>query len=323
MNAMNTISNGILAFGRFARACGVLALIIGSGLACAQESLRAIPEAMPKPREVTKQDQTEVLEALRERFGLEPGKSVRIRAAGPYRFAGTDGLLYIDRRDLGSFAIEDVAYGTSNKSLATEAIRQENLLPVIEDQLRKARVDTPNRVFGHFDDEFAGAVLKQEAGRDFDPRSVSLHVARTASFDRVVDAIPVFGSELIVGLNQDGTIGRLRVHWPRLDPKLVDEALALRDRVQRNDWQLPAELRNDDTEILDVSAGVGHSGFADPGFRSAAVIRVLFRKSTRGLEYPVSSTGYKFYTAEGREIRFNVFPKVAGSPASVKVRQAK
>ena len=73
---------------------------------------------------------------------------------------------------------------------------------------------------------------RKEVPADFDPRKASKHVARTVAFERWVDVVPVFGSELLVGLNPDGSLGRFRMHWPKLDPALVKAAGRLASEVR-------------------------------------------------------------------------------------------
>ena len=154
--------------------------------------------------------------------------------------------------------------------------------------------------------------------KDFDPRKVSKHVARTVSFERLLEEIPVFGSELLVGLMPDGRIGRFRLHWPAIEPRTVKEAHQLREAVSLKRWDVPESLQAKDVEILDISAGVGHSGFPDPGFRAEAVVRVQYRKVAKGLEYPLSSTSYKYFDISGKEVQFTAFPKPSGTPADRK-----
>ncbi len=296
-------------------------LIMPEALALAQETAVNPKVSMPKPRELTARDRAEISDMLQKQLATKPAGELQERAAGPFRFAGTKEFSYIDRSDLHSLAFENAAYGTANKPLASKEISREVLLPRIDDVLRKSRLDVKNREFAGFQDEFAGATPKQELPRDFDPRKASLHVARTATYERVIDGVPVFGSELVVGLNPDGAIGRLRLHWPRLAPEMINEARRMQALVQKQQWKLPEELKDRDTEILETRAGVGHSGFADPGFRSAAVVRVLFRKTTKGLEHPISSTGYKYFDAKGQEVHFSVFPKVPATLAAKKLRE--
>ena len=189
----------------------------------------------------------------------------------------------------------------------------------MEEALRRAGFEIPDKRFANFQDEFAGAFHdRKEVPADFDPRKASKHVARTVAFERWVDVVPVFGSELLVGLNPDGSLGRFRMHWPKLDPALVKAAGRLASEVRDKKWVLPKDVQDRDTEILDVSAGVGHSAFADPYFRSAAVVRVLYRTTGRNNPYPVSTTGYRYFDAAGKEIKFSEFRALPGTPATEK-----
>jgi len=62
-----------------------------------------------------------------------------------------------------------------------------------------------------------------------------------------------------------------------------------------------------------------YSGFADPGLKVAAVVRVLYRKHSDGCNLPLQSTGYKYFDESGREIQFHAFPKLRGTPAATKL----
>ncbi len=273
---------------------------------------------MPKPRPVAAAERKEIARILSKRFKVKVDGELAVHAAGPFRFAGNKDLLYIDRTDLGSVAFETAPYGVSDKALEPSQITKEALLPHIEAVVREAGFEVQGYRFASFQDEFAGAAPVKDLPRDFDPRRASTHVARTASYERVVEDIPVFGSELVVGLNPDGSIGRFRLHWPRLNPALVRSAHRLQRAVREKKWTMPKILQDKDTEILDVSAGVGHSAFADPKFRVTAVVRVLYRKGTRETQYPIFSTTYKYFDASGREILFSAFPKIVGTPAEQK-----
>jgi hypothetical protein len=71
-------------------------------------------------------------------------------------------------------------------------------------------------------------------------------------------------------------------------------------------------------DMLESTVGVGHSGFATPGFGALPVVRVLYRKSTKETEQPLSSTGYKYFDVHGREVRFSNFPQLPGSTLAEK-----
>ena len=74
-----------------------------------------------RPGNVTASEQQTVAATLARQFGVKPGAELQIRAAGPYRFAGTEDFFLIQRQDLGSMAFETRAYGTSAPGPGTEA----------------------------------------------------------------------------------------------------------------------------------------------------------------------------------------------------------
>ncbi len=293
----------------------VVLMLLAQALA-AQE--RPAP-AMPRARELSASERKEMTDMIAKRFHAGVRGKPGMRAAGAYRFLSTEEFFVIDRKDLGSLAYETKAYGTGNKPLEAKLISQEALLPRVEEALRGAGLEVPDKQFARFQDEFVGAFHDRKAlPEGFDPRKQSLHVARTVAFQRVFDGIPVFGSELLVGLNPDGTIGRLRMHWPKLNAEELRSARELQAATKEKKWNLPKSLEEDGVEILDVTPGIGHSAFADPRFKTAAVVRVLYRRTAKGTEYPISSTAYKFFDRAGKEVVFTSFPAVPATPAELK-----
>jgi hypothetical protein len=279
----------------------------------AQAAQSQTPVEMPRPRYVNSDEPRQMADLIYRRFRVRAVERVAPRAAGDFRFYGTRDFLYIDRTDLGSSAFESARYGVTNKALDPQRNDQSRLLPRINEALRRAGLDVKDKQFAQFQDEFIGAARPKGLPQGFDPRKASRHVARTAAFQRVMDGIPFFNSELLVGLNRDGNIGRFRLHWPDVPAAVIEEARELQRAVREGKWQMPGELREKDVTILNVAAGVGHSGFADPGFRARGVIRVLFRRNASGTQYPISSTGYKFFDGAGREVLFSAFPQIPGT----------
>jgi hypothetical protein len=273
---------------------------------------------MPKPREVSKEEAQQLTRKLAAYFGKQPGEQVQVLAAGAYRFVNTPQFSYIERTDTGSVAFENPNYGIANKPLDEAALNRESLLARLKPALGKARLDTTGMRFSHFQDEFAGAAEPGTLPRDFDPRKAGVHVGRTAVYEREIQGVPIFGSELIVGLMPEGEIGRVRLHSPRIDPALVAAARKLQAAVRANNWKPPRSLRGKDTKILEVRAGVGHSGFSDPGLKAAAVVRVLYRTRSPDRHYPLQTTGYKYFDEAGDEISFHAFPRLADSPPTSK-----
>ena len=109
-----------------------------------------------RPGNVTASEQQTVAATLARQFGVKPGAELQIRAAGPYRFAGTEDFFLIQRQDLGSMAFETRAYGTSDRALEPKLESQEVLLPRVEEALRRAGFEIPDKRFANFQDEFAG-----------------------------------------------------------------------------------------------------------------------------------------------------------------------
>jgi hypothetical protein len=276
---------------------------------------------MPVRREARAAERQDLEVMIRERFRPRVRGELQVRAAGAYLFAATEDFFVIKRTDVNSVAFGTKAYGVSDEALDPNAISKEALLGRVDQALSQAGFEIRDKKFAHFQDEFAGAFHgRKEMPADFDPRKASKHLARTVAFERVVEGLPVFGSELIVGLDPEGRIGRFRLHWPKLSPAVVKAAHALESASRAKKWVVPKRLQDRDTEILEATPGVGHSAFADPGFRSAAVVRILYRKTGRAGQYPLATTGYVYIDAQGRDVVFSAFPRIPGTPAIKKAR---
>jgi hypothetical protein len=273
---------------------------------------------MPAPRDISHEEQTKLQSALLGRFVVTLPSELQYAAAGDFRFVRSRVFHYIDRTDLGSIAFEYVRYGDSNEALDPAAITEDMLLSRIETTLVRMDLKVRGAQFAGFQDEFAGAAQPAELPQDFDPRKNSLHVARTATFNRQELGVPIFDSELLVGLMSDGRIGRLRLHWPEIDPVMIADAQKLQELVRNQQWSMPEALKGPAIEILDISAGVGHSGFANPGFAAMPVVRILIRKTTKDTEHPLVSTRYTYFDVRGREVRFSNFLQIPGSSVEEK-----
>ena len=283
------------------------------------QSVKPRPEAVGvAPRELAPGERDELVKSITSRFNQDVSPEARYSAAGPFRFVSSDRFLYMERTDVGSVAYEQSRYGVSDAPLDPRAITKEVLLSRIEAGFARTSLRADGREFDAFFDEFVGAAEPKGLSIDFDPRSVSKLVARTAAFRRSLEGIPVFGSELIVGLTPDGAIGRFRLHWPKIDDEVLKEAKELQNATRTKRWIVPEVMRSGDIDILEETAGVGHSAMADPGFRQRAVVRVLYRKSSRDPQYPLASTTYKYFDSRGREVVFNAFPKGPATPADQK-----
>ena len=291
---------------------GAMTLIAHKSSSTSQQTDVSTSSDMPKPRELASAENQELARLIERRFGAKPSGEIKYRAAGPFRFAGDNKFFYIDRTDTGSVAFERAEYGDPYKVRAATLIRSA-VMRRIPAALKGTDLDVPDRRFAEFQDEFAGAAEPKKLPRNFDPRKASRLVARTTNFERVEQGVPFFGSEFLIGLNPDGSVGRFRKHWPKVDQAIVARASELQKSVRAGRWRLPAELRGDDITIIETTAGVGHSSFAEPGLRAEAVVRVLFRRTAKGTAYPISSTGYRYYTMDGREVHFVRYAELPGS----------
>jgi hypothetical protein len=284
---------------------------------------RAAPGA-PVLRSVSAVERYELSREVVTRFGQPEPAEMHVSASGPFRFVNAPGFLYLDRTDTGSVGFENPYYGVGSAALEPRALARGAMLDAVDRALQRAGLAAEGRVFDSFHDEFEGAAQPDAMGAGFDPRQASRHVARTVAYQRQIDGLPVFGSELLVGLMPDGSIGRFRLHWPAIDAAVVREAAALRQAVQTQRWAPQQRAQVDGVSILDTQVGVFHTAFADPGFEVRAVVRVTERRSSGGGEkLALQSTGYRYYDLEGRELTLGGVPAAPGTPAELKGRSAR
>ncbi|MES2742034.1 MAG: hypothetical protein V4754_13925 [Pseudomonadota bacterium] len=293
---------------------GAVALLCAAAGAPAQQPESSVPQR----RELSRDEQIEVRKALIERFHLSLGKEAQFAGAGAFRFASSATLRYIDRSDTGSVAFENPQFGIWPRTQAAAPDSRDGLIGRVDGALRKSGLSANGMRFARFQEEYAASAPSEALARGFDPRKNGTLVARSALYERQLDGVPVFGSELLIGLMPDGSIGRLRLHWPKIEARVFEAARALQVAVRNQTWKKPEFVTRQDTEILDVSAGVGHAGFADLGARSAAVVRIVFRTRSTNTELPLQTTGYKFFDEGAREITFHSFTQLAATPAERK-----
>jgi hypothetical protein len=300
-------------FARNISVAALLAVIVSLGA-----HAQSIDPVAPKPRTLTLDEQFELMKLVGIHFQQSVAKDAQYLAAGSFRFVNARTFQYMDRTDTQSFAYENPLYGAEKNALDPIAVAAESLLPRLEESLRRATLDLAERKFVRFQDEFASSAEPAFVSKGFDPRKAGMHMARTAIYERSIKGVPVFGSELMLGLMADGQIGRLRVHWPTLDARAVESALALNELVASGRWTLPLSVQSKQTKILEVTTGVGHSSFATPDFRQGAVVRVLYQTRSADPDTPLQTTGYKYFDAAGKEIVFDLYPREAATLATQK-----
>jgi hypothetical protein len=279
-------------------------------------------EAMPMPREISQKERETLAQLVKERFQQDVPSNAQYQAAGVFRSVVSQEFHYMDRTDIGSVTFDMSRYGISQKQLDPESIDKNALLPRLEETFRNTKLQANGRQFRTFQDEFTNNVTPLNIPKDFDPRS-GKHVARTAQFQRHLDNIPVFSSELLIGQMENGKIGRFRLHWPEIHPEVIQGARKLVNMINQKEWTVPESFRDQDIQILEVTPGIAHSSMADPRYEAQAVVRVLYRKEVKGTPHPLSSIAYKYFDLTGNEIIFNSFPKHPGTRSDAKMLKPK
>ncbi|WP_028311976.1 hypothetical protein [Derxia gummosa] len=257
----------------------------------------------PRQRDVSTTERADLAKTVATRFGLNLPADTSYNAAGPFRVASNKLFSYLERTDNPtSSAIELPDYGLATKPLDLAANGRDVLVPRALDALKKGGYPVDGLAFAGFQDEYVGAGQPQLLAKDFDPRKTSVPVARSLRFERYSYGLPVFGSEVLVGLMPEGTIGRLRYHAPPLDAAKVKSALELSKLVTSGGWTLPRELGAANIKVLEVRAGIGVSSLASLEPRQAPVVRVTYRRTGSDPKLPVQSTRAAYYDAKGAEV---------------------
>ena len=300
---------------RHARPTALLsALLLWPGLSVA--SGQSVVE-IPSGRLVDARESSQLDQIVRGRYAdtIPPGS--RYRAAGPFRAVTTRAGYYFDRTDIGSVIYLRRSFGSDSVTFDSTKVTREFLLSRIDSVVSKVAPSASGRRFSHFQDQFVGSLdLKDTA--TVDPRTKGRLVARTAVFERLIDSIPVFGSELRIGLMPEKSVGELRVHWPVIKSSIIADARALRAAVASRRWSLPAQMRSSAIKVDSVTPGIVHTGIAQPAFFAAPVVRVVFRPVARDSVLKLSRPRAKYFDSSGAEVKLPVVPPLARTQSSKK-----
>ncbi len=95
---------------------------------------------------------------------------------------------------------------------------------------------------------------------------------RTLLFTRAVRGVPVFDSRMTLDLDADGKVVAFELSWPKIDPKVMEEAIHLQ-RIVKSGYEAPPRPG---AKIEQVQAGILHSGAAAFMDEQVAAIRVIY-----------------------------------------------
>ena len=89
---------------------------------------------------------------------------------------------------------------------------------------------------------------------------------------RVVDGVPVLNSRLALDLDREGNIAALELSWPRIEPKVLEEARRLQ-KIAETEFKAPERKG---ARIESVQVGILHSPGAAFVEDQVAAIRVIY-----------------------------------------------
>jgi len=95
---------------------------------------------------------------------------------------------------------------------------------------------------------------------------------RTLLVTRAVRGVPVFDSRMTLDLDADNKVVAFELSWPKIDPKVMQEAIRLQKTV-KSGYEAPPRPG---AKIEQVQAGILHSGAAAFVDEQVAAIRVIY-----------------------------------------------
>ena len=95
---------------------------------------------------------------------------------------------------------------------------------------------------------------------------------RSLLVSRNFDGMPVWNSRLKLDLDEAGHVAALELSWPKIDPKVIEEAVRLRKKVEAG--YLAPELKG--AKVQSLQAGILHSPAASFIDEQVAAIRVIY-----------------------------------------------
>ena len=139
---------------------------------------------------------------------------------------------------------------------------------------------------------------------------------RTLLFTRAIRGVPVFDSRLTLDLDREGKVVAFELSWPKIDPKVMQEAARLQKMAKAN-YEAPVRPG---AKVESVQAGILHSTAAGIMDEQVAAIRVVYAptKSRLGMKplMYLAATGKPVAIPRNLEVKLEapVPPRPASAP---------
>lgn len=224
-----------------------------------------------------KAELTSINRLATEILGLKIGNIQRQGSERNFLAIKSDRILVSQRLDSRTYFVQDKLYGLNKKagvfkgtdeelqSFCYEVVKRVN---IDQKEIDKAEVLHEKIQEGSFDNKTG----KFMAGKPISGR-------RMARCTRNVEGVPVFSSNLLVGLTQDKTIGFMELHWPVIPDGVIKEAHRLQYKT-KNGWKIPEQ---NGAKAESVEAGIIHSAAAGFVMDIYPAIRVIYTSEKEGI----------------------------------------
>jgi hypothetical protein len=228
---------------------------------------------MPRTRQKDYSDRGEIRRITRiakEALGLQFDKIVQSGSQANLAGLRSERILFSERLDCRTYFVQNTNYGLGKADGVFSGTDHE--------QFRACRRIV--RRLGIPLSEIAEQVVLREQGRtaQMDEYGKVIEMGEVQpgrSFVRLlrqIDRVPVWSSNVVLGLTANKQIGFLQLHWPMVPDHTMIEARRLAYKVCHG-WSLP-ERRG--TVILSAQAGIIHSPAAGTFMDIYPVIRVIY-----------------------------------------------
>ena len=221
---------------------------------------------------VTQENEREMerVRALAESLSLKFDEVVRSGSQGTVVGIQSKTLLFSQRLDSRTFFVQDTRFGAGQENGVLEGPDAQYLsaaqaildkLEIPGKEVAESKVLREQTQSAQFDRETGKTRLE-------DPISGKAY----ARLSRQIEGVPVWSSNVTLGLTKNGGIGFLEAHWPEIPNHVVAEAKRLAEKVKEG-WKPPEQPG---AKVESVEAGVVHSPAAGFVMDIYPAIRVIY-----------------------------------------------
>jgi len=217
----------------------------------------------------------EELEQLRrtgERiFGLKFDTLERAGSEANFIAYKSKSLLFSSRLDSRTYFVQDLRYGVGRELGVSKASKREQLR-IGRTILKKVGIPSSEVAEHKVVTEKSQTAQVDKRGDKVEPGEVE-GGRNLMLISRKIEGLPVWDSNVVIGLTENKQIGFMQLHWPEIPAHVVREAHKLAYKLKR-EWSPPTD---ESASVESAEAGITHSpaiGFVMDIFPA---IRVIYR----------------------------------------------